>query len=144
MQHGLRRGIVTAAVTATALMTLSSQAGATALGGVYGKSRSGCSEASGTYNYYDTDKVTPNGNKLYDAVLTITAKDLCPGDPRHNAARVNIAYWKYEGGLEKWHTWEKLAQNSTQTKKPKNVWNLIIEVCDWNPNDGKDKCARVA
>ncbi|MDT0451590.1 hypothetical protein [Streptomyces hesseae] len=150
MRNGTRRALAVSAVTATALLTLAGQAGATAQSPypyVHGKSHGGCSEAAGTYNYYDTGKRTPSGYQLFTTAFDIQVKDLCPKDPQHNAARLYLEYWQYRNGLDEWHGWHPVKTNGTYKPKnpPKNVWYLKIRVCDWNPTDGtlEKTCAEV-
>ncbi|GGP56818.1 hypothetical protein [Streptomyces abikoensis] len=141
MRNGTRRALAVSAVTATALLTLAGQADATARTPypyVYGKSHGGCSEAAGTYNYYDTNKRTQSGKRLFSTAFDIRVKDLCPRDPQHNAARLYIEYWQYSHGLEQWHGWHPVKTNGTYRPQnpPNYVWDLKIRVCDWNPTDG--------
>ncbi|GHF35082.1 hypothetical protein GCM10010218_15320 [Streptomyces mashuensis] len=146
MKNGFRRAAVTTAVAVTALVTAAGQASATALspGDVKGRSGTGCSTASGTYFAEQNGKYSPTTHKpLYDTRFHITVKDRCPGDRLHNAARLYLTYQAARGAVESHVEMKGVKTNGTYTARLNNVWDVYIQVCDWNNNLGPQKCGQV-
>ncbi|WP_066945226.1 hypothetical protein [Streptomyces lushanensis] len=131
-----RQAAIGAALASAAVLAMPTSAYAVGVGGT---TSTGCSSASGVYNWTKTGETSTYST--YDAFFDISVRDSCNGDGW--AAGLYLSYRKYSNGIWSWNSMQRVRTNGTYNTTLRNVEGVQINVCDYYPDKAPRGCYRV-